>query len=925
MMTNQKLPNSPKAFGERLRQAAQRNRLALVAFAIPALILLISYMTRGIYPVGNRNVLTIDLYHQYAPFIAELREKFTSGGSLFYSWAGGLGTNFWALYAYYLASPLNVILVLFPAAYVTEAIMVLTLIKIGLCGAFFFAFLRGVWQEENLQMVAISSFYALSAYALAYSWDIMWLDGLFALPLLMLGLVRLIRDRKCLLYCITLGYILYSNYYIAFFIIIFTVLYFPVALLQHQIFGRPRQLLGAIGRFSAYSLLGAGLSAILLIPTYFSLQLTSAADDAFPSTVTHYFDLFDYLGQHFMLVSPTIRSGMPNMYSGVFALILIPVFFLAKSVPLRQKFMHLALVLIMILSFNINVLNFIWHGFHFPNQLPYRNSFVYIFLILSMAYPALRSLYEFSGKQIGAISAAAVGCVLLSQKLNDTAPELQTIYVTIIFIAIYAAVFTLDRVRRIRRADLALALLVIVVSELSLNTLLTIHRIDTTEYYSTREGYLSGVEVDQIRDVVSRIETEEGDNFFRMESVPPKTINDGFMYGYNGLSIFASTMAERPVKTFENLGFHSNSINSYKYESGTLVLDSLFGIKYLIRRSGNAVDKVREEYSKTSEIAVYKNKYALSIGFAGQPALDDWYSASGNPFSAQNKLVQALTGREDQVLLELERETGDLGNMTISNSTTHYYSYSRTNTNQESSAKVNIQVDHDQQVYLYFQTTANKADRGYVMVGETRVDFNAKRSTLVDVGFVTAGTPVVLNVFYKADSSQTGMFELYAFGLDETAFISAMSAIDAQSLEVSRLTDTRIEGTVHAANDGIFMLTVPFDTGWKAFVDGEAVETKALDGCFLSFDITAGIHEIRLSYTPPWLLVGLLISLGSLLIILIIFLIPGGSQKRRLEVREASEAESEIRPVILPDSTGQGSIPADYEQDDTEPLPEREI
>jgi uncharacterized membrane protein YfhO len=57
--------------------------------------------------------------------------------------------------------------------------------------------------------------------------------------------------------------------------------------------------------------------------------------------------------------------------------------------------MHLALLLIMILSFNINVLNFIWHGFHFPNQLPYRNSFVYIFLILSMAYPALRSLGEF--------------------------------------------------------------------------------------------------------------------------------------------------------------------------------------------------------------------------------------------------------------------------------------------------------------------------------------------------------------------------------------------------------------------------------------------------------------------------------------------------------------------------------------------------
>jgi uncharacterized membrane protein YfhO len=138
------------------------------------------------------------------------------------------------------------------------------------------------------------------------------------------------------------------------------------------------------------------------------------------------------------------------------------------------------------------------------------------------------------------------------------------VYVTIIFIAIYIAVLTLDRIRRIRREDLALALLVVVTAELLLNTLLTVHRIDTTEYYSSREGYLSGAEVEQIRDAVKKIKQEEGDGFYRMECIPPKTINDGFMYGYNGLSIFASTMAEKPVKTFENLGFHSNSINSYK-------------------------------------------------------------------------------------------------------------------------------------------------------------------------------------------------------------------------------------------------------------------------------------------------------------------------------------------------------------------------
>ena len=132
----------------------------------------------------------------------------------------------------------------------------------------------------------------------------------------MLGLTRLVRDRRCLLYCLSLGYILFSNYYIAYFIILFTILYFPICLFQYNSFRQPLKMLASVGRFAAFSLIGGGLAAFLALPTYFSLQLTSAAKDTFPTAITHYFDLFDYIGQHFMLVSPTIRDGMPNMYAG---------------------------------------------------------------------------------------------------------------------------------------------------------------------------------------------------------------------------------------------------------------------------------------------------------------------------------------------------------------------------------------------------------------------------------------------------------------------------------------------------------------------------------------------------------------------------------------------------------------------------------
>ncbi|NLA70953.1 MAG: YfhO family protein, partial [Clostridiaceae bacterium] len=114
--------------------------LAWIAFLIPFVIMALAYGAIQVFPFGQRHMLTVDLYHQYAPFFALFRDKLLSGGSLFYSMAGGLGTNFYALFAYYLASPLNLLLLIFPPAYLTEAIMLITLIKIGLAGLTFYLY-----------------------------------------------------------------------------------------------------------------------------------------------------------------------------------------------------------------------------------------------------------------------------------------------------------------------------------------------------------------------------------------------------------------------------------------------------------------------------------------------------------------------------------------------------------------------------------------------------------------------------------------------------------------------------------------------------------------------------------------------------------------------------------------------------------------
>ena len=88
------------------------------AFLIPFVVSVLICVGQGVYPFGDRCILHVDMYHQYCPFFTEFMNKLKSGGSLQYSWNLGLGSDFVALYAYYLASPLNFLLILWPRDYV---------------------------------------------------------------------------------------------------------------------------------------------------------------------------------------------------------------------------------------------------------------------------------------------------------------------------------------------------------------------------------------------------------------------------------------------------------------------------------------------------------------------------------------------------------------------------------------------------------------------------------------------------------------------------------------------------------------------------------------------------------------------------------------------------------------------------------------
>ena len=139
--------------------------------------------------------------------------------------------------------------------------------------------------------------------------------------------------------------------------------------------------------FIIYSLLAGAFAAAILIPEIYALGYTASGEFNFPDDLTRYFSFVTVISRH--LVNTEVSIGLdhlPNIYCGVGVLLLFPMYILNKKISKREKIVKVLVLIVFFAAYNLNIPNFIWHGFHFPNSLPCRQSFIYILMLLSMCY-----------------------------------------------------------------------------------------------------------------------------------------------------------------------------------------------------------------------------------------------------------------------------------------------------------------------------------------------------------------------------------------------------------------------------------------------------------------------------------------------------------------------------------------------------------
>ena len=243
------------------------------AFFMPFTVLLMLMIFIGITPFGTRSMLYSDMWHQYFPFFKAFRLALRNGDSLLYSWNVGLGMDYLGLISYYLGSPLNLLSVLLPYdSWVLPYFSFLVPLKLSLASLFFAIFLKRMFGKNDISIAIFGSFYGLCAWALGYQWNVMWLDTFALLPLVALGTVYLLRDRKFILYTVTLCLSIFINYYVGFFTCIFVLLSF----ICYQICRcrSVKDFFLDLGRIALFSVLAIGMTAVLELPALAALGKT---------------------------------------------------------------------------------------------------------------------------------------------------------------------------------------------------------------------------------------------------------------------------------------------------------------------------------------------------------------------------------------------------------------------------------------------------------------------------------------------------------------------------------------------------------------------------------------------------------------------------------------------------------------------------
>lgn len=609
-----------------------------VSFTVASIIMICIYCRMGIVPFGNNTMLVHDMKWQYESFLLWLGSELRGGENLFYSLNGGLGENTFGLISYYLSSPLNLLFLFVDDKYLPIAITVLLIIKVGLAASSMQIYLYSKRQDPF--SIPFSLFYALSSYAVCYQFNLMWMDSFYLFPLVVLGIDKIIKGKSGFVYALSLGLCILCNYYIAFMICIFSVLYFGIFISELK---KNNGILRKSFHFILFSVLGGMLFSALVIPGVLTLKDSSESRVLELKDILNFDISFNPLTsiKYFFAGAMDTNQGIlgcyPLVYSGIGCFALFIMFFISPRINIHSKLRYFMLAAILFMSMCFEGINYAWHGFNMPKGCNYRFAFELVFMIVLIAYVYMGYMKSDLATVVAGLFIIAVIVVFMSISLGFRFSYL----LNVLFVLILLVSYFLYNSNNGNYIYIALSLVLLSSGfELYYNGV----KVHNTQFLGTYAQYDEYIKVfedyNQFQGLMEQEDTEYRTQI--IECLGDST-NEGFQFRTNSINMYSSTENKKSYKIYDMLALGTPQYGTdLEYDQfATEFTTDVLGIKYLISAKDN--EDMFDNYEcllENESGMIYENDFSLPLAFPINDVVDD--IENNSEYERLNILYNAL-------------------------------------------------------------------------------------------------------------------------------------------------------------------------------------------------------------------------------------------------------------------------------------------
>lgn len=828
----------------------------ILSFIIPITILLVTFLIVGIYPFGDKTIIVIDSNTQYVSFITYLRTILMGTNDFKYTFSTTLGSNFIPLFGYYLASPFNLITLLFKPENMKFALTLIILIKIGLSSLFMEYYLQKKYPNKNTLLFSLC--YSLMSYNIVYMYHVMWLDSVMLFPIVILGIDYIFNNKSPALYIISLAISIIFNYYIGIIVCLGSLIYFVYkCIYENNNINKVKTFIN----YSISSLLAGMASMFILIPSFFGIikgKANFSLSNLNFGITTSYLKIIAKTFTASLGEGETWNGG-PMIACGMIIVVLLILYFINKKISKRNKIINGIFIIFLLSTFAIGALDLLFHGLNTPNCFDYRHAFIVVFFLITIATDSYMNLTKDKKDLKLTLLITFIVSVIIyfaKYKFNQSTYGLT---ILLSFIITFLILFILYKNKKPYKF-----LLIITIIDLLINSTAGVLMITLSDKQSIN-NYQNYVE--STNKIIDNLK-EYDNTFYRVEKTYDRetnenmlSINDSMIFNYNGISHFDSTSRSDVEIFLEKLGFRRLLTRSYYNKNGsTTVADMLLGVKYVVSYEQY---KNYKEIIKNDNLKIYQNPYYLSLGYT----IDDFdITLEKDPFLNMNNIVKEFTNvSKDIYEIEDYKE-----NKFIDSEEKYVYTYE-------------IEVSSNDELYFYFDTPdeiQTKYMNALMYVNDVYIDkyFSKYNWGVMSLGNYNIGDKVELKFVFDKDIIINNPYFYYE---NMDILEEQYDVLKENTVNLEMITSSHLKSNINLNSSKDVILSIPYDEGWHIKVNDKEIKQYKILDVLTGIKLKEGINEIDLTYTPKGLKEGLIISSVSIVGIIIYLLLRNKYTKKK--------------------------------------------